>query len=42
MRAKLTAQVRKRRASHPDIPAASAADSIGIVELRQALTAFAD
>ena len=41
MRAKLAAQVRKRPACHPEIPATSAEDGAGIAELRQALAAFA-
>ena len=41
MRASLAAQVRKRPACHPEIPATSAEDGAGIAELRQALAAFA-
>jgi GTP-binding protein len=41
MRAKLSTQVRKRPACHPEIPATSAEDGAGIAELRQALAAFA-
>ena len=41
MRAKLAAQVRKRPACHPEIPATSAEDGAGIAEWRQALAAFA-
>jgi GTP-binding protein len=41
MRAKLAAQVRKRPACHPEIPATSAENGTGIAELRQALAAFA-
>ncbi len=40
MRAKLAAQVRKRPACHPEIPATSADAGTGIAELRQALAAF--
>lgn len=41
MRARLAAQVRKRPACHPEIPATSADAGTGIAELRQALAAFA-
>ena len=40
MRAKLAAQVPKRPACHPEIPATSADAGTGIAELRQALAAF--
>ncbi|HEY3147565.1 MAG TPA: ribosome biogenesis GTP-binding protein YihA/YsxC [Dongiaceae bacterium] len=41
MRGRLTAKLGKRPACHPEIPVTSAADGIGIAELRQALAAFA-
>ena len=41
MRAKLIAELGRRPACHPEIPATSAADGIGIDALRQALAAFA-
>jgi GTP-binding protein len=41
MHAHLAAQVAKRPACHPEIPATSASDGIGIDALRQALAAFA-